>query len=73
MRWGRKRPHSMPISIDDNIHIAREHYNRLFDLVDRSKAYDSEGFRQRPACGKRGSAKRASWWARKKPKKFRFE
>jgi len=38
----------MPTSIDGNIHIAREHYNRLFDLVDRSKAYDSEGFRQRP-------------------------
>jgi cyclopropane fatty-acyl-phospholipid synthase-like methyltransferase len=48
MRWGRKRPHSMPTSIDDNIHTVREHYDRLFDLVDRSKAYDSEGFRQRP-------------------------
>ncbi len=38
----------MPTSIDDNIHTVREHYDRLFDLVDGSKAYDSEGFRQRP-------------------------
>jgi cyclopropane fatty-acyl-phospholipid synthase-like methyltransferase len=38
----------MPTSIDDNIRAVRDHYDRLFDLVDRAKTYQSEGFSQRP-------------------------
>ncbi|HEV2098207.1 MAG TPA: class I SAM-dependent methyltransferase [Stellaceae bacterium] len=38
----------MPTAIDDNIRTVSQHYDRLFDLVDRDKTYHSEGFRQRP-------------------------
>lgn len=42
------RAYSMPPSIDDNIATVRDHYDRLFDLVDRARTYSAEGFRQRP-------------------------
>lgn len=38
----------MPTAIDDNIRAVRQHYDRLFDLVDRDKIYHSQGFGQRP-------------------------
>src|SRR5207245_2344244 len=38
----------MPAGIDDNIRTVREHYDRLFDLVDRGRTYHSEAFKQRP-------------------------
>jgi cyclopropane fatty-acyl-phospholipid synthase-like methyltransferase len=38
----------MPAKIDDNIRTVRDHYDRLFDLVDRASTYQSEGFEQQP-------------------------
>ena len=35
-------------TIETNIRAVREHYDSLFDLVDRSKMYEADGFRERP-------------------------
>jgi cyclopropane fatty-acyl-phospholipid synthase-like methyltransferase len=61
---------SLTDTIETNIRTVREHYDRLFDLVDRSKSYDADLTGQRPPIVNMGFWLRGARTAREAQEQF---
>ena len=63
----------MPGASEANIRTVREHYDSLFDLVDRSKTCEAQGFAQRPPIVNMGYWARGAKTAREAQEQFVHE
>lgn len=63
----------MPGAIEANIRTLREHYDSLFNLVDRSGLYEAGGFTDRPPIVNMGYWRRGAKTARQAQEQFVHE